>query len=329
MTYIAQLEREAERQRRIIEGTLESLRSSVRPKAVFDDILEVARSSAGADFVENLKRQVVNNPLPVAIVGAGLSWLAFASKAPPSDSERWRYSGRSPEYKEKEPGDVAGAAAGQSDNEFQRTKETAVETAHSMSESAQQTAANIASTAHAAAERLKEGAGTAYSSASEAAGRLRGAVSQSIATTRERVTNGSRSTWAFCREQPLVLAGLGLAIGAAIGAALPATMAEDRLLGKTANQVKEKISRVLRNGTDEISRVAKDTWDTAGKNEVKAYPPEDRSGNEHRERSFEGETPEISSPSSRFTPPTENGEDAEILAVHDSSPSEDELHHVG
>lgn len=44
----------------------------------------------------------------------------------------------------------------------------------------------------------------------------------------------------FCREQPLVLAGVGIAMGAIIGALLPATAAENRLMGETSDRVKER-----------------------------------------------------------------------------------------
>jgi hypothetical protein len=44
----------------------------------------------------------------------------------------------------------------------------------------------------------------------------------------------------FCRDQPLVLAGIGLAVGAAIGAMLPRTEAEDQFMGDASDELKEQ-----------------------------------------------------------------------------------------
>jgi hypothetical protein len=44
----------------------------------------------------------------------------------------------------------------------------------------------------------------------------------------------------FCRDQPLVLAGLGIALGAAVGAAFPSTETEDQWMGDVSDEVKEQ-----------------------------------------------------------------------------------------
>jgi hypothetical protein len=44
----------------------------------------------------------------------------------------------------------------------------------------------------------------------------------------------------FCCDQPLVLAGLGVALGAAVGAAFPSTETEDQLMGESSDELKER-----------------------------------------------------------------------------------------
>jgi chromosome condensin MukBEF complex kleisin-like MukF subunit len=44
----------------------------------------------------------------------------------------------------------------------------------------------------------------------------------------------------FCRDQPLVLAGLGIALGAAVGASFPSTETEQQLMGEASDEVKER-----------------------------------------------------------------------------------------
>ncbi len=65
-------------------------------------------------------------------------------------------------------------------------------------------------------------------------------VAQSTVALEESAVAATRSFVDFAKDQPLVLAGLGLAIGAALGAALPETEAEERLMGDAAEKVKER-----------------------------------------------------------------------------------------
>ena len=60
----------------------------------------------------------------------------------------------------------------------------------------------------------------------------------------------ARSVLEFCREQPLLLAGLGLALGAAIGAAFPSTETEARLMGESSKDLKSNMAKRLAAATD-------------------------------------------------------------------------------
>jgi hypothetical protein len=42
---------------------------------MFNRIADRVGDAGGAAFVANLKRQTINNPVPVALIGAGLAWL--------------------------------------------------------------------------------------------------------------------------------------------------------------------------------------------------------------------------------------------------------------
>jgi ElaB/YqjD/DUF883 family membrane-anchored ribosome-binding protein len=81
----------------------------------------------------------------------------------------------------------------------------------------------------------------------DAASTVYGGVAQSANRTATEMKALAKSAAAagqnifdFCREQPLVMAGLGIALGAAIGAALPPTEAENRLMGEASDEVKKQ-----------------------------------------------------------------------------------------
>src|SRR5438270_567261 len=58
------------------------------------------------------------------------------------------------------------------------------------------------------------------------------------------------------KEQPLVLVGVGLALGAAVGAALPLTQAENQLLGETADEVKDQATELASEAFDTAKQIA-------------------------------------------------------------------------
>src|SRR5438874_2468841 len=68
--------------------------------------------------------------------------------------------------------------------------------------------------------------------------------------------DASRTFIEFAMEQPLVLAGIGLAIGAAIGAALPSTATEDRLMGEASDDVKEGVADLAAEQYQKVQAVA-------------------------------------------------------------------------
>src|SRR5438034_8552965 len=77
MTYSEQLERETQSCRGELADTLDELRARMTPGEVVDQLVDYAKDTTGGLFFENLKQQVANNPLPVALMGAGFAWLMF------------------------------------------------------------------------------------------------------------------------------------------------------------------------------------------------------------------------------------------------------------
>src|SRR2546423_13252177 len=74
-----QLEREAERARAQVADTLDELRNRISPGQVVDEFVDYARERGIGDFTRNLGNDVRANPLPVALIGAGIAWLMMAN----------------------------------------------------------------------------------------------------------------------------------------------------------------------------------------------------------------------------------------------------------
>lgn len=81
-----EIEREIEQQRTLIEYKVDALASRFSPGQMLDEALRFTRTGPAADFKNNLGRSIVENPLPVTLLGAGLAWLAVQSNLPRSEN---------------------------------------------------------------------------------------------------------------------------------------------------------------------------------------------------------------------------------------------------
>ncbi len=76
----AEIEREVEGTRARLTGTIEELRDRVSPGQVFEQGVDWLRGSGGNEFLGNLGRALRDNPMPVALIGAGIAWLALSGE---------------------------------------------------------------------------------------------------------------------------------------------------------------------------------------------------------------------------------------------------------
>jgi hypothetical protein len=210
MNHAEQLERETERTRAELATTLRELRACMTPGYLVDRLAEQASHGAGAEYARNLKNQVVANPLATALIGAGFAWLMLGSRHPASIHP----SGRNALRRGDESHDTRSA-----DDDV-------------ASES------GIGQTASSIVHSIKETAVSGYDSMSETAGEAGEAIAHSARMAGRRSLQAGSNVLEFCREQPLVLAGLGIAIGALAGALLPESETEERMMGDASARAK-------------------------------------------------------------------------------------------
>jgi hypothetical protein len=235
----AEIERDVERTRARLTGTVEELKERVSPGQVAEQAMDWLRGSGGREFLGNLGTSVRDNPMPVLLVAAGIGWLALAggrgAASPSRGGQSWAggsYPGESyagegypaETYAGTHPlqglhGDGngpsvterAGAALG-------GVRDTAEEALHA----ATGTARSLAEGASDTARRAMHRAGEAWESASRSGRRTGAGLSEAF------------------ERQPLLLGAFGLALGAAVGALLPSSEAEDRLMGETRDELAER-----------------------------------------------------------------------------------------
>jgi Protein of unknown function (DUF3618) len=257
------LEREAEARRARLAQTFDELRARVTPGHVLDRLVDYATDSRGSDFFRNLREQTVANPLALGIVGAGLAWLMLSNGRPArgTPGTPYRGRGRMSTYfagaRERAGNALGEAAAGARDraadaayraSEAARTaKDAALETASQWRDAAGSAAASLRDTTSLTYEQARSRASGTRAALGGAASTVYGGVAQSAGRTAEGMkafatgaATTSRDMFDFCCDQPLVLAGLGVALGAAVGAAFPSTEAEGQLMGEASDDLKER-----------------------------------------------------------------------------------------
>jgi uncharacterized protein YjbJ (UPF0337 family) len=79
MNYTEQLERETERTRVDLANTVEELRERLTPGEVLDEVIDYASDGEVGAYLRNFRRQVIDNPLPLGLMGVSIAWLVAAS----------------------------------------------------------------------------------------------------------------------------------------------------------------------------------------------------------------------------------------------------------
>ncbi len=217
----AEIEREVEQTRSQVSSTLDELRTKLKPSHMVDEVVGEAvdwlKGSGGAAFARNLGAAVRDNPLPVALIGAGLAWLLLSGgrsdAAPPRRQQRWK--------EVRYPDGAYSRTRVEAPDQPESTAGAAARTWHDARDAVTGAAASVASTASGLASRAGEAA----------QGVIEGGRAQAAALADQAGIAADRAGAQFRAAEPYLYGALGLAIGAGIGALLPRTGTEDRLLG--------------------------------------------------------------------------------------------------
>ena len=140
------------------------------------------------------------------------------------------------------------------------------------------TVASVRDSVRNATTAAGEAATSRFSAASDHMGHSAERLRDSGAELSRHASELARNALAFCKEQPLVLAGLGIALGAAIGAAFPPTRVENDFMGEASDDLKEKLVRA-KEGVTQTARDIADAAGDQGSNDEKALEINAQSSN--------------------------------------------------
>lgn len=218
-----------------------------------------------SDFINSLSDAIRENPVPAALVGAGILWLFMGGR-------------------DVRLGGASLALAGGVGQGAKQGGHAAYRGARFVAAGASDGIGRMAEGASQLGSRIAEGASGAANAAKSAAGDIAEQAKQMAVGATEHIfsgqddNNGSYEGAAppvgkriqdsladLFAQQPLLIGAIGLAIGAGIAASVPQSDAEDRLLGPTADEAKRRGEALWEQAKQRGSEIA-----SRGVEEVKA-----------------------------------------------------------
>ncbi|EJM25391.1 Protein of unknown function (DUF3618) [Pseudomonas sp. GM21] len=232
------IERDIDAQRASIGNIVDALESKFTPGQAFDQALSFMQNN-GTTFLTNLGTSVRNNPVPAVLTSVGLLWLMMSQNRPPTP--RPVYPASTDQNKVGEWADGLADGIDSARDHLHQTADTLKEGYQSVKGKA----------AH-----LGDNLGAATDSVSHA---VHDASDRLVRSTQVMGNQLSH----LLKEQPLMVAAAGIALGAMLGAALPSTATEQRYMGKSSAGLADKVKQQAREGFEAVRDTVTKTTDQA------------------------------------------------------------------
>lgn len=223
------LEQEINAKRDRISDLVDALEQRLSPGQLLDQVLAYTKGNGG-EFCHNLGTTLKNNPVPTTLTALGLAWLAINQNRPFNPAPVQQGPGLGEKLGEAV--DSVKGAFAQAGDTLHAATDSVRGKAHDLRDKASELGHDARDSLNGSADSLRQGAQVAGDQASA----LKGQVEHLL------------------KEQPLVLAALGIALGAALGAALPSTRKEDQLLGAASDRVTDSLKSNAQQAKDTLQQ---------------------------------------------------------------------------
>jgi ElaB/YqjD/DUF883 family membrane-anchored ribosome-binding protein len=281
---LSELERQAEHTRADLIHTVDALHNRVSPQTIKHEMRAYARE-ASQDLIHNLERWARENPLQTVAVAAGLAYPA------------WRFVSNIPAPILLIGAGLAVSQVGGRPRQAMSGDQGGEQLTDTVRRSVQDASSQMADTVNNVKERAFAAAGEAtaagMSGVSELSARagaaindatasVRNTAAESLAAVREALSGsyqasaqvgahtGDRMTETFTQSKetltemmenhPFVVGGIGLLIGAVIASALPVSQSENRLLGESSDELKNRARNVASQGVNVAATAAQSVY---------------------------------------------------------------------
>jgi len=287
---VSQLRRESERTRAELAGTVTELRervsgtaseiqTMVSPSHIKSEIKSFIREERQS-LTQSLERKIRENPLQAAAIGAAVAYPALGLlRAIPAPllmigaglfltSARGKQTVADATAKVSDAVDQGMAAASEMAGDL---RDTIASQAEPVTQALGQVGDTITERTDALAAGIRRSVTDANETASELASSVQDKVKGAAEAVEQRVSKGlseaqsgiksttqntQSAVMQWVDANPLVVAGIGAAVGAFIAAALPPSSAENATLGKASDRLKDKTREMANEGLEKAKTVA-------------------------------------------------------------------------
>lgn len=277
-----EIRRDIEHTRSQMDDTVEAIGEKLSAARILDELWVRVRSGDGAAV---LGEAVKDHPVPFALMGLGVGWLAveqarareerhargrneervgpgtygraegrvgpYGSEAVDHEDPEWAHTGRGEAAK----GKVAGAAGAVKDRAAEAASSIKDRAAH-LKDSVSDAGGTIADRAH----EVQEKAGHAREAVMDKASAVAHAAARQVREGADRTRSGFLD---LLDDNPLALGAIAFGVGLAGGLGPPSTRWEDEHMGPLSDSVKDEVKQVGEETTEKVKHVARDATDAA------------------------------------------------------------------
>lgn len=257
---------EIERTRGEMATTLSAIERKLSPRQIMDQAVDTMRELASDQSrVGNVVRE---NPIPLALIGLGIGWLAIAGSM-----SRRKGGSEAASYESME---GVGSSSWSGTSEVSGSGAATYGYAPGAEASGYGTA-GAADYGGGNGQGVREKASQAGERARQATQGARQRVSQWSRSARSSASQAAERTWETYQEHPFTMGLVALMAGAALGAVLPTSRREREMMGSTGDEL---LSRARETGSEVMDKAARvaDRAVQAAKDETKQAFREEKEG---------------------------------------------------
>jgi ElaB/YqjD/DUF883 family membrane-anchored ribosome-binding protein len=250
-----------------VSDTADDLKARLSPAHIKEEVKDYVREG-GEQFFHSIERKARDNPLQAIAIGAGLAYplLGLLRTIPVPlmlvGAGLWLSRQKTGSAVNDAVGGVAAKAADLGAEGADRIAETARGAVDAVSARADAVTDKVRTAAHDLRDSVAETTGSLADAVKEKAAGVAGSVSAAASDASSKAAEiGAQSRNAvmdMVERNPLLVAGVGLAIGGFIAACLPASEAENRMFGESSDALKDKALDAAAQGVERAKDVAAD-----------------------------------------------------------------------
>lgn len=258
------LERQIDATRAELDDTLIALQNKLKLQNISGRVVDSLKDAVrgGAPKVIEAMR---NNPMPTAMIAAGVGWMIMRGSNPQIGGRPGTYPGHG--YS------AVGEAGERIRDKTGQAVESVRDTARQVGEKTSEFASDIQERTGAIAGQAWEKTGQIALQAKEKTGQLASQAAEQVSQLGDKAAEqAGRARDAFARsfqENPLAIGALALAVGAAVGLLLPETRRENEMMGEKRDQLLEKAKVTGAEVAQRVEHVVDQTMESA-KEETKS-----------------------------------------------------------